>query len=255
MRVVYTLIFISFFLLAWQLFQDNQNQIRISNNQTSLDAFIGSPITILEAFVEKGNLIFYELQFTLIRAGVGLIIGIVLAFFLAFLFVLFPELRVLSLPLFMSINSFPIIGFAPIIILAFGQGSSLSIIFIAMLISYFPVLITIDSALQNTDKQLLDVMRSLRATKKQMITKLYLPIALPTLLTSLKLAIPASIIGTTIGEWLGTRNGIGQLVTISLYQLHPGLLYASLLTVSMVSVLCIGLVGLIEKKFFSWYKR
>jgi len=68
----------------------------------------------------------------------------------------------------------------------------------------------------------------------------------------MKLAIPGSIIGATMGEWLGARNGIGQIITISLYQLKPGLLYASLFLIIVASLLGIIIVEILERYFVKW---
>ena len=65
-------------------------------------------------------------------------------------------------------------------------------------------------------------------------------------LQALSPLVATAIIGATIGEWLGARNGIGQLITIALYQLKPGLLYASLISITIASTLSILILSLIE---------
>jgi ABC-type nitrate/sulfonate/bicarbonate transport system permease component len=66
------------------------------------------------------------------------------------------------------------------------------------------------------------------------------------------LAVPASIIGATMGEWLGTRNGIGHLITVSLYQLNPGVLYASLAAIMFSSIISIFALSVIGKIVTPW---
>ena len=246
------LIFIIF--LLWQVSENIIDHYRLINNETSIEVFVASPLSIIKTFGQSGYIIISQLSYTLARAGEGLLLGIILAFGMSLLFIAFPSTKHTLLPISFAINSFPIIGFTPLIILAFGQGSWFSIVFIAMLISYFPLLIGLDNSFNNIEKEIIDVMKVFNANKKQLILKIYLPSAIPSLLTSLRLAIPASIIGATIGEWLGTRNGIGQLITVSLYQLKPGLLYASLLAITFSGVILVGLLILIEKKLLVWKK-
>lgn len=249
-------ILISLFIVVciWQVAINLIDSYRIPNNETSIEVFVASPHSILIAFEQSSSLITSQLIYTLGRAGAGLLLGIIIAFFMSLLFLIFPSVKHALLPINFAVNSFPVVGFAPLIILAFGQGSWFSIVFISMLISYFPILIALDNAFNNVDKEIIEVMRVFNASRKQLISKIYLPSAIPNFLTSLRLAIPASIIGATIGEWLGTRNGIGQLITISMYQLRPGLLYASLLTVTLVGVLFVGILILIEKRLLRWNK-
>ena len=236
----------------WQFGIQALSKQRLEQNLTPIETFVATPKTIAEAFVEDGAVIAGQLGVTLVRAGAGLAIGAVLAASLAVLFVIMPVLRTFVFPVSFALNSFPIIGFVPLIVLLFGQGSWLSIIFVSMLISYFPILVTLDHAFRNVDQETVDVLRVLNANKKQVLTKLYIPLALPSFFSSLRLAIPASIIGATVVEWLGTRNGIGQLIVISLYQLRPGLLYASLLSVAFVGIAATWLLIAIEKRLFPW---
>jgi len=252
-RKIVSIIVVLFVLVfCWQIFENRANVSRMEGGQTGIEAFIPTPLTILYTFQNQGDIIFVNILYTIERALVGFIIGTSFGVAMAIMFLFFPSVRSIAFPFAFTVNSFPIVGFAPMIILAFGQGSGISIIFISALICYFPVLINMDSALQNTNRDLLDVTRVLNATLLQELFKLRLPLALPQLFLSMKLALPASIIGATIGEWLGTRNGIGQLITIALYQLKPGLLYASLIAVALVSVMFIALLALIESRLLMW---
>lgn len=239
-------------LLFWQTVETRINDRMIAQGRTSIEAFVPTPLTVMDALVTQGPIIAMELEYTLFRATIGLIIGLLLAFLFFSLFILLPPLRPTLLPLTFAINSFPIIGFVPLIIMTFGQGSTLSIIFVSALISYFPILIGLDSTFKNIDENLIEIMNVLNTSKWQMMIKIFLPFSLPNLMTSLRLAIPASIIGATIGEWLGVRTGIGQLITVSLYQLKPGLLYASLLSVTAVSVCIVWLISVIERRIMPW---
>lgn len=237
-------------LLSWQILEDRENLSRIGSGQTGISAFIPTPLTILETFRDQWGTIFTNIGYTMQRAMIGFVFGTVFGIGVATAFLFFPATRGIALPFAFTVNSFPIVGFAPIIILAFGQGSGLSIIFISALICYFPVLINMDSALQNTNKDLLDIARVLNASLWQELTMLRFPSALPQLFIAMKLAIPASIIGATIGEWLGTRNGIGQLITVALYQLKPGLLYASLISIALISTMFIVIISLMQSRLF-----
>lgn len=235
-------------VFLWQITESSYNSYLVFQSRTPLSAFIPLPTTIYHTFITDHSMILSQLSFTLIRAGIGLFIGFILAFGFATTFFLFPIMRRVFLPLSFAVNSFPVVGFAPLIILAFGQGSELSIIFVSAIISYFPILISLDNAFENTDCNLLDYMKTLNASKKQILHYIVIPSSINNMLMSLKLAIPASIIGAVLGEWLGTRNGIGQIIIISLYQFKPGLLYSSLLVVVFSSGLFVLLISLLEKK-------
>lgn len=239
-------------LLSWQFVESRLDISRLDNGQTGLAAFIPYPSTIFETFISKGDIILSETSVTLEKAFLGFAVGTIFAVLVSVVFIYFPFIRTLYMPVAFAINSFPLVGFTPAIILIFGQGSWVSIVFVSALISYFPTLISLDAAFREIDKELLELMNMLGASKRQILFKLRIPLSAPYLLLSMKLSIPASIIGATMGEWLGSRNGIGQIITISLYQLEPGLLYASLFTITLSGVFCIALLEVIQYYVFPW---
>lgn len=235
-NILISLLIVIAFLSTWQVIESYISQSRIATGQTAIEAFVPTPITIAKTLIEEGDRIIYETGYTLKRSIVGFLLGCILGITMAVFTYLFPRTRQYTMPLALGINSFPIVGFAPLIILAFGQGSDTSIIFISTLIAYFPIFISLDSAFSMVDKNIIDLMRAFGATRTQIIAKAIAPLSVPYLFDTLKLALPASIIGATMGEWLGTRNGIGHLITVSLYQLKPGLLYASLITITVITL-------------------
>ncbi|MBP6974794.1 MAG: ABC transporter permease subunit [Candidatus Pacebacteria bacterium] len=250
--IVHISIFLFLFTVLWQVVQDSVSASRIAEGLTGLNSFVPTPNIIFETFVHQGDVIVREMFETLHKAMLGLLLGGIFALVVSVLFLIVTSMRRVLFPVFLAINSFPIIGFAPAIILAFGQGSFASIVFIAALISYFPILIHLDAAFRNTDRELLEFAQVMGARKRQIIQKIILPLAVPSVFSAMKLAIPASIIGATIGEWLGSRTGVGQLITVSLYQLKPGLMYASLLLITLVSVTLIYILSILEKKIVPW---
>lgn len=254
-KIILSILIFFVLLVIWQVVEDRINVQRLENDQTALEAFIPTPLTIIKSFGNDWQNIVRELSYTLRKAGLGFIIGVIFAVLIAIVFLFLPFIRNLIFPLAFAINSFPIVGFAPAIVLIFGQGSFVSIVFISALICYFPTLISMDTAFRETDRNLLELMEVLNASKWQTLFKVRLPLATPYLFLSMKLAIPAAIIGATIGEWLGARNGIGQLITIALYQLKPGLLYASLISITIVSTLSIIILSITQHLLFPWKRR
>jgi ABC-type nitrate/sulfonate/bicarbonate transport system permease component len=247
---IYLLLVFLGLIAFWQFGESYLSSQMLGSGRASLEAFIPTPQTIVKTFVLEGGLIFSELSVTCLRASAGLIIGILFALLIVFLIYYFPFFRSVVIPISFAVNSFPIIGFSPIIILLFGQGSAWAIIFVSALISYFPTLVSLEAASRDIKSQtVMELMRVLNATRFQIIKKIILPNSVPYFFVSLKLAIPASIMGAVIGEWLGANNGIGRLMILSFYQMKPGLLYASLLSVVVVSCLIIALLSLLEKKY------
>lgn len=242
---------IALFLLAWQALISFKSS-NTPFGTTSIEAFIPTPLTIVSTLINKHSVIVNEFLYTISRSFVGLFLGLVISVLMNALFWFKPNFRKVIFPISLAINSFPLIGFSPLIIMLFGQGSWLGIVFISTLICYFPILISLENALSSIDSEPQELGKTWGASKSQLYLKIQLPLLLPYLFNSLKLAIPASIIGATLGEWLGSDHGIGRLVIISLYQLDPGTLYACLVLILIFSMLSIHVVSVLKNLIFPW---
>lgn len=242
-------------LTVWQVTIEIISQYRINRNLTSLEAFIPTPTTIAKTIIREYDLIASHGLYTMGRAATGYIIGSISALLICAVFTLIPTTRKIFYPLMFGMNSFPIVSLAPVIILIFGQGSFVSIVSISAIITYFPILITADKALQNVNPDTLDLMKALKSTDWQTFKFVRVPQSLPAIFPAFKLAIPGSIIGATMGEWLGSRHGLGHLMTISMYQLKPGLLYATLICIVMACLIGLLMVDLIEYNLLKWRRN
>lgn len=242
-------------LAFWQMGEDLINLSRVNAGLVSLGAFIPTPITIVSVIFAQSTNLFSALRVTLSRAIIGFFVSILFAVLSSYIFIAFPKARQLSLPIMLAVNSFPIIGFSPLIILLFGQGSEVGIILISFLVAYFPILITLDKALRQVPTDILDLAKFWGFNRKKTFVVIQFPYALPHLFNSFKLAFPASIIGATLGEWLGTNIGIGRIVVLSLYQLEPGLMFSALILVTLSSLIGVYIIGLIENVICPWQKE
>jgi len=237
------------FILVWQLALLLNQHLSEINHQTSLQAFIPTPSTIADTTYKNFGLLTSELFVTIIRAFLGVSFGFLFALFMGVLFWIKPSFRNIVFPILLAVNSFPIVGFTPLIIITFGQGSWLGIVFVSSLISYFPMLIALDQSISYASKDFFELGRTWGASEGAIFRKIVVPLSVPYVLSSLKLAIPASIVGATLGEWLGTNHGIGHLVIVSMYQLNPGMVYASLLLILAFSLTIVGLISIKENNY------
>ena len=243
------LVLLLIFLLTWQLFLLLNQFLSEINNQTSLQAFIPTPSTIAFTIYNNFGLLISELFTTIIRAFFEVSFGFLFALFMGVLFWIKPSFRNIVFPILLAVNSFPIVGFTPLIIITFGQGSWLGIVFVSSLISYFPMLIALDHSISYVGRDFFELGRTWGASESVIFRKIVIPLSVPNILSSLKLAVPASIVGATLGEWLGTNHGIGHLVIVSMYQLNPGMVYASLLLILTFSMTVVGLISIVEDKY------
>ncbi len=243
---------VAVFLLAWQFGETAYDDRRMAVGLTTLKVLVPTPSMIFDDARGQFLIMQEAMGNTLLKAGIGFFLGAGAAVLVASLYTLVPLLRALSLPLAYASNSFPIFGLVPVIVLAFGQDSIMTISVIAALLSYFPILITVDAALHRTPADLLELGDIYSASRWMRFRLIQIPTAMPALFVGLRLSAPASIVGATVGELLGSSTGVGNIVAVALYQLQSGLMYAMLIEVAAVCGLVALAASLLERKVLRW---
>jgi len=252
LRIISIMATIIIVIIIIELVLASESKHALENGITPLEAFLPRPSKIIMAYIKNAHVINKELLYTLSRSMIGLLAGMILALVIAFVAFLSKGFNTFANPFLQAINSFPIIGFAPLIILVFGQGSNFGIIFISMLLAYFPIYVSVHHAINDIPIGVQELSTSLKTTRTNDFIHIRLGEIKSPLVASLKLAFPASIIGATIGEWLGTSHGIGQLVTVSLYRFQPEIMYASLLVLVIINLLALWIIAILEKRVSPW---
>ncbi|HYI70849.1 MAG TPA: ABC transporter permease, partial [Skermanella sp.] len=102
-----------------------------------------------------------------------------------------------AFPLLVGFSSIPKVAVVPIFVLWFGAGTVPAIL-TSMIISVFPVVVNMATGLATTEPELEDVLRTLKATKRDILLNVGLPRAMPYLFASLKVAVTLSFVGTVI---------------------------------------------------------
>jgi putative hydroxymethylpyrimidine transport system permease protein len=75
---------------------------------------------------------------------------------------------------------------------------------------------------------------------------------LPYFFSAIKMAIPLSIIGAAIGEWLGAQSGLGYFSRRMMTQLDGAGVFAPILLLSIAAMILVGIVSAIEKRVITW---
>jgi ABC-type nitrate/sulfonate/bicarbonate transport system permease component len=203
-----------------------------------------------EIFLERA-VIFAQLRVTLFEIFAGYLLAVAVGFVLSILIVYLPAFRRGVLPLIVASQTIPVIAIAPILVIWFGYNA-LPRIIITALVAFFPLTVNFVTGLQSVSTEFINFFRSLNATEAQIFRKLRFPAALSNIFTGLKVASTLSVIGATIGEWVGASAGLGYLMSQDSAQLNTTRVFASLVVLGTVGVLFFAAVGLIERLCMPW---
>ncbi len=130
----------------------------------------------------------------------------------------------------------------------FGPGL-VSKVVICALIVFFPVAIATMVGIRSVDARLLELGRSLRATRRQILTTLEIPAALPNIFGGLRVGVTLAVVGAVVGEWAGASKGLAVLINLARGSLFDiPLMFATLLTIALVGVALYLIVVGVERR-------
>lgn len=233
-----------FILIIWQLGAMKLNAAYI----------LPSPIQIVQKIWElKAVLLTAHLPATLEVTFLGLIISIVLGILLAVVMDMSEKIERALYPLIVASQTIPTTAIAPLFVLWFGYGIW-SKVLVTILITFFPITITVFDGFKSTKTDMEELLKSYGANKKQIFLKLKVPNALPYFFSALKMAIPMSIIGAAIGEWLGAQRGLGYFSKRMITKLDGAGVFAPVVLLSIVAMIAVAAISFLEKKIIKWRK-
>ena len=236
------LIFVFILLVLWQA------------GAMGMDAayILPSPTQILARLWElRGPLFTAHLPATLLCTSIGLAIWVVLGLLLAVLMDASPAAEKMLYPLIVASQTIPTTALAPLFVLWFGY-TIWSKVLVTVLITFFPIAITVFDGFRSAKTDMVDMLKTFGAGRKEIFCKLKLPAALPYFFSAIKMAIPMSIIGAAIGEWLGAQAGLGYFSRRMMTQLDGAGVFAPIVLLSAVAMLAVAIVSWIEKKVVTW---
>lgn len=229
------------FLVAWQLV------VLAGNLQPSI---LPPPLRVAERFVEafaEGTMQ-PHLAATLTEIAWGFGVGAVLALIAGYAMARsrFAE-RILS-PYIVAAQAIPILALAPLLTIWFGIGLTSKVIICALIV-FFPIAVATMVGIRSVDPRLLELGRSLRATRRQILWTIEIPAALPSILGGIRVGVTLSVIGAIVAEWAGPSRGLGVLINIARGSLFDiPLVFATLLTIALVGVGLYLIVVLVERR-------
>ena len=214
-----------------------------------INTFISSsPSKIINTIMDlyKTNNLFKHIWITIYETilsfGLGTILGIIIAVILWWNNFLYKVLD----PYLTVINSLPKVALGPIIIIYFGANIN-SIIIMALLISVIITIITVYNGFTETDINKINLLKSFKATKWQILKMAILPSSYSTIISSLKINISMSLIGVIMGEFLVSKEGIGYLIMYGYQVFNLNLVISGIIILMIVSILMYKIVSYIEK--------
>jgi NitT/TauT family transport system permease protein len=208
-------------------------------------------LIVSEAWVAREHLpghTWTTLWETLAGFGLSIAVGVPMAVAIA----ASPFLRNTIYPLLVITQSVPKVAIAPVIIIFMGVGEMPKIV-VAFLVAFFPIVVDTATGLNAVPPELLDLSRSLKASRFQEFVKIRFPTAVPFIFSGLKVAVALSVVGAVVGEFVQADKGLGYLIVVSTSFWKTALAFAAMVILSLMGIVLFALVAVIEKVCFPWH--
>ncbi|OQB25645.1 MAG: putative aliphatic sulfonates transport permease protein SsuC [Firmicutes bacterium ADurb.Bin182] len=226
----------------------------VGAGQGWIDPFItSSPSRIIETIADlySDGKLFTHIGITLLETVVGFLLGTVIGTLAAILLWWSPSLSRILDPYLVVINALPKIALGPILIVWIG-ASSQSIIAMGLLISLFVTIMTVLSGLKEISDEKQMLMRTMGATKLQILTMVVLPASVPTIISAMKISVGMSWVGVIVGEYLVSKAGLGYLIVYGGQVFQLDLVMASIVILCALAALMYYAVAYVEKRLVLW---
>lgn len=213
---------------------------------------VPSPFDIVKVFFTSFGALMEHSAYTLSEAMIGLVSSVILGFALAIVMDYFKFLYRAIYPLLILSQTVPVIAIAPLLVLWFGYGI-LPKILLVFLACFFPIIIGLLQGFLLVDKDMINLFKSMGASKTNILYHVKIPYALPSFFAGLKIAAAYSIVGAVVSEWLGGSNGLGVYMTRVRKAYSFDKMFAVIFLISILSLFLMKLVEYIQIKSLPWF--
>ncbi len=217
---------------------------------------IPSPQAVLDKLFEvlKDGTLPRHAAITLETVLIGLSLGVGVGAALGYLIARISLLEAILAPLIVTLQSTPVVAYAPLLVIWFGTGIESKIITCGLIV-FFPMLMNTLVGIRTIPIELREVMQISQATYWQTFIKLELPAAMPILLTGLKTSATLAVIGAVVGEFITTNAGLGFLLARARGQYDTPLVFVGVFTLSFMAISLYSCISLLQRRLLFWQRR
>src|SRR6476620_2094958 len=213
-----------------------------------------APSQAVEALIESWSGIWLNASHTFITTLIGVAIAVVFGVALGVAVGASPLLYRALNPVLIGFNSIPKVAVVPILVLWFGIGTVPAVL-TAFLVAFFPISVNVAIGIATMQPELEDVLRSLGASKLDILWRVGLPRSLPYFFASLKIAITLAFVGAVISETVASNQGIGYLMLTASSTFRVPLVFAALFVIAAMGIVMYAVTAAFERRYTTWTTR
>lgn len=226
-------------------------QVYVQVSQIS-PLFLPSPTAIVAALVQNWPIIYDNTVQTLLETVLGILLATLFGLAMALLLDVSSWMRRTVYPLLVTSQTIPMIALAPLLLIWIGYDIRSKLI-VVIIYCFFPIAVAVADGLASVEPELINLLRSMRATRWQILWMVRLPAAMPSFFSGLRIAATYSVVGAIFGEYVGAEKGLGIYMQRATNSFATAQVFAAIVVTAVLSLLLFGLVSLIERIALPWY--
>jgi putative hydroxymethylpyrimidine transport system permease protein len=212
---------------------------------------VPSPAEIAESLWQNRGLLAENAWTTLREIGFGLAVAIVAGLAFATVLHLSKALRLAFYPLLIASQTIPILVISPILVVWFDYGILPKVAIVALM-CFFPITVTTLDGLRAVDPEAIKLMRTLDASRWQILRRVEAPAALPYAFSGARLAVVFAPIAALFAEWAGADSGLGRLILLDGGRFEVARQFAAVVVLSAIALALFGLLALAQRRVVTW---
>jgi len=224
----------------------------VTDRELVANYLVPKPSDVLGVLSDKWSFLMRQTWVTFYETVIGFVLAVAIGLLVAVLIVYSRGMDKALYPLVLFAQVIPKIAIAPLLIVWFGLGFAPKIM-LAVLIAFFPVVISGVAGLRSTDPELLDLSATMGANAWKTFRKIRFPNALPHLMAGLKVAVTLAVTGAVVGEFVGATEGLGYVLIVANGSLDAPMLFADLLLMSGIGIVLFVVVEVAEALLIPWH--
>jgi sulfonate transport system permease protein len=212
-----------------------------------------SPLLIVMTFIDlvQSGEMGMHLQISLTRAFLGFALGGFLGLLLGIIVGMQKKSEEYLNPSIQMLRTVPLLAITPLFIMWFGFGELSKVLLIA-LGAFFPLYLQTFLGLRNVDKKLYDVALILEFSRREQITKLMIPAALPNILLGIRLALSAAWMCLVVAELLGADRGVGFMIQDARSFMQTDVVFVGIIIFALAGKISDSFVRFLENYLLKW---
>ncbi|MBB3262435.1 NitT/TauT family transport system permease protein [Azospirillum sp. OGB3] len=218
------------------------------------DLVLPRPSQVFATLVDRLGILWPHVLQTLWTTMIGFVLGVTVGVVIGAAIGVSRTAYDTVYPLLIGFSSIPKVAVVPIFVLWFGSGATPAIL-TALAMCFFPIVVNIATGLATTEPELEDVLKSLGASKLDILWNVGLPRTMPFFFASLKIAVTFAFVGSVLSETVASNKGIGNVMMTASSNFDVPLVFAGLFLLAALGILLYVAFSLVEARVTGWATR